>query len=161
MSEHIITGANDVDIILERDAGETAGTSSSSSIGRIVVDEFSLTTEEDDALESGIGSQTPDGIVNGDVTHNWSFTMMGQNVDLFNMIASSDGTANVFSFTARKTDDDGNAEWEYGLATCKRTSEEVTASSGDAMEYAVEGIGFGLSKYSDTNEAWNAPPDDG
>jgi hypothetical protein len=151
MSEHIITGANDVDIVLEQD-GTRRGTEPA--LGRIIVDEFSLTREEDDSLGSGVGSSTPDGIISGNVTHSWSFTMMGQDVDTFAMIAGSEGTSNIFSFTARKTDDDGNIEWEHSLGVAKATSEEKSASSGDAHEYAVEGIGFQYDANSETNNVW-------
>lgn len=152
MSEHIITGANDVELVLE---SETRTRGIAQDIGRILVDEFSITREEDDTLESGVGHRNPQGIVNGDITHSWSFTMMGQDVETFDMVATADGTSRPFSFTARKTDENGNIEWEYALQTCKTTSEEVSGSSGDAMEYAVEGIAVGVDKVSDTTDAWN------
>lgn len=159
MSEHLVTSANDVELILEG-SSRTRGTQRE--LGRIVVDEFTITREEDDSLVSGVGFSLPAGISNGDVTHNFSFTMMGQDVDTFEMVATRNGRSNVFSFTARKTRpiegvDDVELEWEFSLETCKATSEELTASTGDTMEYAVEGIAVSVDKRglrSDGDVAW-------
>lgn len=142
MAENIITNANDVELILE--AGDTdRGTPSD--MGRIVVDEFTITREEDDSLVSGVGFHLPSGISNGDIEFSFSFTMMGQDVDTFEMVASADGISRIFSFTARKRDED-DVEWEYALDTCKATTEEITASSGDPMEYSVDGIAVSVDK---------------
>lgn len=159
MSEHLITNANDVELILETGDVDAGGNrrGTPQSMGRIVVDEFTVTKSEDDSLVSGVGYRLPAGITNGDIEHEFSFTMMGQDVATFEMIAESDGRSRVFSFTARKTDGDGNVEWEYALDTCKATSEELSASSGDPMEYAVEGIAVAVDKQGTTaqgNTAW-------
>jgi hypothetical protein len=150
MSEHLITNANDVELVLQ--AGDTTrGTPSD--MGRVLVDEFTITREEDDSLESGVGHRLPAGISNGDIEHSFSFTIMGQDVDVFEMIATQDGRSRVFSFTARKLDDEGTIEWEYALDTCKATTEELSGSSGDPMEYSVEGIAVSVDKASVS--AWN------
>lgn len=153
MAENLITNANDVELVLE--AGDTArGTPQD--MGRVLVDEFTITREEDDSLESGVGHRLPAGISNGDITHNFSFTIMGQDVSTFEMVATADGRSRVFSFTARKRDGD-TVEWEYALDTCKATTEEITASSGDPMEYSVDGIAVSVDKKGtreDGGSAW-------
>lgn len=142
MAENIITNANDVELIIQ--SGDTSrGTPQS--MGRIVVDEFTITREEDDSLESGVGHRHSLGISNGDITLNFSFTMLGHDVSTFEMVATKDGRSNVFSMTARKRDED-LLEWEIALDTCKATTEEVSASSGDTMEYNVEGIAVSMDK---------------
>lgn len=154
MAENVITGANDVELVLEAD-GTSRGTAQS--MGRIVVDEFSITREEDDELVSGVGFRQPGGIRNGDITYGFSFTMMGQDVSVFEMVATKDGESRPFSFTARKIED-GAVEWEVALDTCKATSEEMSASSGDSLEYAVEGIAVSIDKTglrSDGQTAWD------
>lgn len=143
MAENVITNANDVELVLER-SGTQVGTART--MGRIVVDEFSITIDEDNQSVSGVGYQLPAGITYGDITLSWSFTIMGDDKAVFDMVATEDGEAQAFSFTARKTDDDGNVEWEFALDTAVRTSEEVSASSGDAMEYALEGIAVSIDR---------------
>lgn len=143
MAENIITNANDVELFLER-GSRKRGTPQE--MGRIVVDEFTITKEEDDSLVSGVGFRLPGGITNGDVTFSFSFTMQGEDVSTFEMIANSDGESNVFSFTAQRPDSDGTVVWEVSLDTCKATTEEISASSGDVMEYSVDGIAVSMDK---------------
>lgn len=154
MSEHLITNANDVELVLEAD---TTKRGTPGDMGRIVVDDFSITKNEDDSLESGVGMRLPAGISNGDIEHEFSFTMIGQDVATFEMIAQADGKSNVFSFTARKRDGD-SLEWEVALDTCKATTEEISASSGDPMEYSVDGIAVSVDKKgtrADGQTAWD------
>lgn len=154
-----ITNANDVELILESDEDDTTrGTTGEA--GRIVVDEFTITREEDDELVSGVGNRHSVGITNGDITHSWSFTIMGQDLDTFDMVATADGRSRRFSMTARKFNDNGQKEWEVSLPICKATSEEWDASTGDAMEYPVEGIALVQPeedyKESQTSSIWQA-----
>lgn len=154
MAENIITNANDVELYLEAD-GVQRGTSQS--MGRIVVDDFSITKDEDSELISGVGHQLPAGISNGDIEHGFSFTMQGEDVAVFEMIAGASGRSSVFSFTARKREDDGTLRWEFALDTCKATSEEISGTSGDPMEYAAEGIAVSVDKRgtkADGTSAW-------
>jgi hypothetical protein len=139
MAENIVTNSNDVEVVLER-LGEKVGTSEA--LGRMIVDDFTLTREEDDSLVHGLGFAEPGGLTNGDRSYSFSFTMMGSDTNAFDIISDSDGASNVFSLTARKVAEDGTIEWEYALGVCKATTEEIDLSTGDAMEYPVEGIGF-------------------
>lgn len=153
MAENIITNANDVELVLQA-GGTKRGTTGE--LGRVVVDEFSITREEDDELVSGVGFRLPAGITNGDIEHGFSFTILGQDVATFEMIATADGKSRIFSFTARKRDG-STVEWEYALDTCKATMEEISGSSGDTMEYQVEGIAVSVDKTgtkADGSSAW-------
>jgi len=154
MADNKITNANDVELILESPDGTNRGTSQS--MGRIVVDDYSFGREEDSELVSGVGFQLPAGISDGDITFSFSFTMMGEDVSTFQMIANADGTSNIFSFTAQRPDDEGTVIWEYALDTCKATSEEISGSSGDTTEYAVEGIAVSVDKSGVTEDGQNA-----
>lgn len=142
MADNIITNANDVELFLQAD-GEKRGTLQS--MGRIVVDDFSITKEEDNSLESGVGFRLPAGVSMGDVTFNFSFTLLGDDVDVFQMVAEDDGMSSPFSLTAMKRDGD-TIEWEVALDTCLAGTEEWSASSGDPMEYSVEGIAVSMEK---------------
>lgn len=142
MAENIVTNANDVEIFIEAD-GTQRGTSSG--MGRIVVDEFTITREEDATLESGVGQQLPAGISNGDITHSFSFTLLGEDVSTFEMVASGDGKSKLFSFTAQKREGE-TVRWQFALDTCKATMEELSGSSGDPTEYSVEGIAVSVDK---------------
>lgn len=133
-----ITNANDVELIIEGTDGSKRGTAQS--MGRVVVDEYSQTVEEGIDSVSGVGFNVPAGLSSGDVTYSWSFTIAGDDVDVMDIMADSNGVAKPFSFTARKVDDDGTVAWEKAFDWCKRTSAEDNGSSGDTLEYAVEGI---------------------
>lgn len=139
MSEHLVTNANDVELIIKSD--DTTLKSA-----KIVVDEFTITREESADHVSGVGKQNPHGLTNGDITHSFSFTMMGENVDLFEMVATSGGKSKTFSFTAQKLTDGGSIKWSYSLDTCKATTEELSGTSGDPIEYAVDGNATSVSK---------------
>jgi hypothetical protein len=142
MAENIITNANDVELVLQS-GGTKRGTPDE--MGRIVVDDFSITKDEDVTLESGVGSQHAAGLSNGDIEHSFSFTLLGDDVSVFEMVAAKDGSSNIFSFTARKREED-TVIWEFALDTCKASSEEFSASSGDPTEYAVEGVAVSVDK---------------
>lgn len=135
--ENIITSANQVEVVLER-SGTKRGTSPS--MGRIVVDEYEISRTEDDSLGSGVGQRLPAGIIYGDIEFEWSFTLLGDDTRVFQMIATRDGKSVPFSMTARKTDENGTLQWEVGVDFCVATSDASSASSGDAHEVPVEGI---------------------
>lgn len=142
MAENIITNANDVELVLQSGGGQRG---TADSMGRIVVDDFSITRDEDISSESGVGQRLPAGLSNGDIEHTFSFTLLGDDVGVFEMVATSDGKSKVFSFTARKREED-DIIWEFALDTCKANSEEISGSSGDPTEYAVEGFAVSVDK---------------
>jgi hypothetical protein len=164
MADNIITNANDVELVIKEvspkaGAGEGDDTSVSSrntaSAARFVVDEFTITREEDDSLVSGVSRRLPNGFTNGDVVFNWDFTMMGDDVEVFQIVTSSDGTSNRFTMVARKYEDgdSGTLSWEYTLSPCKATSDEFTATSGDPTEKNISGIAAGFERKFSTSES--------
>lgn len=153
MAENIITNADDVEIIIQ--SGDTQR-GSEQDMGRLVVDEFSITKEEDNSLESGVGQRNSAGISLGDIEHSFSFTMLGQDVTTFEMVADQKGESKIFSMTARKREED-TVEWEYALDTCVAGTEELSASSGDPIEYTVDGLAVSVDKIGtkhDGSSAW-------
>lgn len=154
MAEHEVTNADDVELYISAN-GTRRG--SSQEQGRIIVDEFTITKEEDNSSVSGVGQRLPTGISRGDIELSFDFTMLGEDVSVFEMVAGSSGESKPFSLTARKTDDAGNIAWEKALETCIAGSEELSASSGDPMEYAVSGLAVGLDSEGtrhDGSSAW-------
>lgn len=155
MPERLITNANDVELIIEG-GGVQRGTSDS--MGRIVVDDFTVTREEDGDPVSGVGTQFPRGHTNGDVSFSFSFTILGEDVTVFETVANQKGASNFFSFTAYKEEEDGTLRWEIGLDGCKAATEELSASSGDPIEYAVDGSAISREStgiLEDGSTAWN------
>lgn len=155
MANNLITNANDVELIIES-GGVQRGTADS--MGRIVVDEFSITKEEAGDTVSSVGTQFPRGHTNGDVTYTFSFTIMGEDVTVFETVADQQGASKFFSFTAYKEEDDGTLRWEFALDGCKAGTEEISGSSGDPIEYAVDGSAIGEDKQGtleDGTSAWN------
>jgi len=137
MVENEIRSANDVELVVS--GVNERGTARS--MGRIVVDDFSLTRENDSELAHGVGFAQPAGIVDGSITYSGSLTLMGEDRELLDNIADRDGNARVFSFVARSYNENDEVVWEQSLDYCKATSEEMSASSGDAVEYATDFIG--------------------
>jgi hypothetical protein len=140
-----ITSANDIELVIER-GSQTATNQDDAAMGRMVVDDFSLTNETGSDHVPSVGNSTAAGIYDGVTTFSFSWTMMGSDVDTFEIVTNDDGSSTRFSFTARKVNDDGSVEWEKALTTCTATNVEDSASAGDAAEYAVEGIGVGYDR---------------
>lgn len=110
--------------------------------GVVVVDEFSIGTEEDLEGLSGIGNPEALGISRGDVEHTFSFTVQGEDADLFQRIASGDDPG----------DDTRSVQLELlamfesvniQLTGARAGTRNVSGSSGDAIEFEVEGLATG------------------
>lgn len=125
-----IQNANDVQLYIESADGDV-GTEPSA--GRLAVDNFSLTTEEENALESGVGNEGSIGHSRGNRTHSFSFVIKGEDVDLFETIAGSNGRAKDFNFRARGIEFTAEAE------NCRHNSIEFSGTDGESTEWAVEG----------------------
>jgi len=136
-TENEVRSANDVELVVS--GVNERGTSRS--MGRIIVDDFSLTRENDSELAHGVGYAMPAGIVDGSITFSGSMTILGEDRELLDTIADRDGNALVFAFVARSYNENDEVVWEQSLGYCKATSEEMSASSGDAVEYALDFIG--------------------
>lgn len=144
-----ITSANDIELVVER-GSDMATTDSSSPMGRLVVDDFSLSREQGSDHVASVGESSAVGHYEGVSMHSFSFTMMGDDIDTFEIVTAPDGTSQQFAFTARKVTGDGVVQWEEALRTCTLTSEEKSASADDAMEYSVEGIGYNFDREYNT-----------
>lgn len=140
-----ITSANDIELVIER-ASQMSTTADDSPMGRMVVDEFSLTAETGSDHVPSVGQDVAAGYYKGVTVHSFSWTMMGDDVDTFEIIAGDDGTSHEFVFTARKVNDDGTVEWEESLRQCTTTNREKSASADEALEVSVEGIGVGYDR---------------
>jgi hypothetical protein len=139
------TNANDVTLIVSRverdDSGSRTGTTELANTGAIVVDDFSIDTEEDLEGLSGLGNRTPQGISKGDVDHNFSFTVQGEDAELFQQISEDDsgseesGRASVeLEIIARFQD------INIVLSGAWAGTRSVSGSSGDPIEYEAEGM---------------------
>jgi hypothetical protein len=153
MSENVITNANDVELIIEYD-GTQRGTSRE--LGRLTVDEVSISRESGDSLVNGIGGPQANGMTNGNVEWGFSFTMMGEDVATWEMVAEADGVPRFIDMTLRKREGEV-LRWEVALTGAKANSEEITASGDDPIEYTVEGAAISGDKTGlteENNAAW-------
>ena len=104
----------------------------------IVVDDFSIDTEEDLEALSGVGNAQALGISRGDIEHNFSFTVQGEDADLFNgLVSEEDGTAIELEIILRAQD------YMDKLTGAYAGTRSLSGSSGDAIEFKVEGIATG------------------
>ena len=135
------TNANDVELIVslvERaDDGTRTGSTEIATSARIVVDDFTIGSEEDLEGLSGIGNPEALGISQGDVEHSFEFTVQGEDAELFQQLASSNGRANALEILARLDD------YRDKLVGARAGTRELSASSGDATEFQVAGIATG------------------
>lgn len=139
------TNANDVSLIVsqvERDDGQRVGTSRIVDTGRLVVDEFSIDTDEDLSALSGVGNDNPLGISGGDVEHTFSFTVQGEDAELFQQLATGDSqgekTRSVELEIVAQLDD-----VSVTLTGARAGTRNLSGSSGDPIEFEVEGMATG------------------
>lgn len=135
------TNANDVTLRVTRIA-EDGDEETLVDTGAIVVDEFSIESEEDLESLSGVGNIEALGISRGDVEHSFSFTVQGEDADLFQSLATGQTDA----------DDTRSVELEIlamfdqvniALDGAYAGTRNVSGSSGDAIELEVEGLATG------------------
>lgn len=140
------TNANDVTLIVSRVLRSADGTREGSNkivdTSAVVVDDFSIETEEDLEGLSGIGNRTPQGISKGDVEHSFSFTVQGEYAELFINIAEGDSDDQSNDGTQSR-ELELIAKFEgvnIELSGAWAGTRNVSGSSGDAIEYEVEGM---------------------
>jgi len=140
------TNANDVSLIVSEvdrsgDTPTTTGLVSSSgnvkNTHAVVVDDFSIGTEEDFEGLSGIGNPEALGMSQGDVEHTFSFTIQGEDASLFTSLADSDGRANELQITVKMQD------YKDTLSGAYAGTRNLSGSSGDPIEFEVEGVATG------------------
>jgi len=140
------TNANDVTLIVsvvERDdSGSRTGTTELVNTGAVVVDDFSIETEEDLEALSGIGNPEALGISRGDVEHTFSFTVQGEDADLMMDMSSGDSPGD----STRANELEILAKFEgvnIALEGAYAGTRNVSGSSGDPIEAEFEGMATG------------------
>jgi hypothetical protein len=139
------TNANDVTLIVsvvERgESGSRSGPTELVNTGAVVVDDFSIETEEDLEGLSGIGNRTPQGISKGDVDHTFSFTVQGEDGVLFQQIAEGEDGSVDSGTQSRELELTARFESiDIELSGAWAGTRNISGSSGDAIEYEVEGM---------------------
>lgn len=136
------TNANDVTLIVSEvnrdDTGTRTGTTQLGKTSAIVVDDFTIGTDEDLEGLSGIGNPEALGISRGDIEHSFSFTVMGEDADLFSGLASDENGRSVELQITVKMED-----YKDKLTGAYAGTRNLSGSSGDPMEFEVEGIATG------------------
>jgi hypothetical protein len=141
MAEWTPTNADDVTLIIEA-VDRSGNTRNTSNIltgdepvsGAVVVDDFSISAEEDLEALSGVGQHKPKGISKGDIEYSFSFTVQGEHADLFNKLATADGTAQEMDIIVKMD------TYQDKLISAYAGTRDVSASNGDPVEYEAEGI---------------------
>jgi len=139
------TNANDVTLIVSRvirdDSGARTGTTEIANTGAVVVDDFSIGTEEDLEGLSGVGNRTPQGISKGDVDHSFSFTVQGEDAELFQQIAEGEDGSAGNGTTSVELEIIARFEGiNIVLSGAWAGTRNVSGSSGDPVEYEAEGM---------------------
>lgn len=132
------TNTNDVTLIVSRvirdDSGTRTGSTELANTSAVVVDDFSLGSEEDMDALSGIGNAEALGVTRGDVEHTFSFTVQGEDAVLFEGIASEDGRSVEMEIILSSED------YTDKLTGAYAGTRNISGSSGDAIEFEVEGL---------------------
>jgi hypothetical protein len=136
------TNADDATLIISEvnrdDSGTQTGTDQLGTTNAIVVDDFSIETEEDMEALSGIGNAQALGISQGDIEHSFSFTVQGEDAELFqNLVTDDEARAVELQITV------GLEEYVTTLTGAYAGTRSLSGSSGDPTEYEVEGIATG------------------
>lgn len=136
------TNTDDVTLVVSQverdDTGARTGTTEIVDTAAIVVDDFSIGTEEDLEGLSGIGNAEPLGISQGDIEHSFSFTVQGEDAELFTGLASGEeGRANELEIIVQAEDLRDKLTGAYA------GTRNLTGSSGDPLEFEVEGMATG------------------
>lgn len=142
------TNANDVELVVSKvnrdESGSRTGTTKIARTAKVVVDEFSIESDEDLDGLSGVGNAEALGISQGDVEHSFSFTIQGEYAKLFKKLASDDGRANELEIVARLDD------YKDKLTGCRAGTRNLSGSSGDPVEYEVQGLATGRNPGDNT-----------
>lgn len=135
------TNADDVTLIVSRvlrdDSGSRTGSTDIADTSAIVVDDFGIETSEDLEGLSGIGNAEALGISQGDIEHSFNFTVQGEDARLFNLLASEDGRAAELEIIVKMED------YTDKLTGAYAGTRNLSGSSGDPVEFEVEGIATG------------------
>lgn len=136
------TNTDDVTLIVSQvlrdDSGSRTGSTEIANTNAIVVDDFSIETEEDMEDLSGIGNAEALGVSKGDISHSFSFTVQGEDAELFNGLASNDtGRAVELEIIVVMED------YKDKLTGAWAGTRNVSGSSGDPVEFEVEGLATG------------------
>lgn len=132
------TNADDVTLIISEvirdDSGSRTGSTELANTSAVVVDDFSIESDEDLEALSGIGNWEALGISQGDVEHSFSFTIQGEDADVFQAFASGNGRAIELEILVKMQDYKDKLEGAYA------GTRSLSGSSGDPTEFEVEGI---------------------
>lgn len=135
------TNADEVTLIvsevLRDDSGSRTGSEELANTSAVVVDDFSIESDEDLEALSGIGNWEALGISQGDVEHSFSFTIQGEDADVFQAFASGAGRAIELEIIVKMQD------YKDKLVGAYAGTRSLSGSSGDPMEFEVEGIAKG------------------
>lgn len=137
------TNANDVELtvsVIERSedgSRDEDATKTIADTARIVVDDFSIESDEDLDPLSGIGNSDALGVSRGDIEHQFSFTVEGEDAELFNGLADDNGRANELEIIAKLED------YKDKLTGAYAGTRELSGTSGDPVEFSVDGIATG------------------
>jgi len=104
------------------------------------VADFSVSSDEDLSGLSGVGNPEALGISRGDVEHTFDFTVEGEDAELFSGLASENGRAVELEIIVKAQQYKGTLTGAYA------GTRELSGSSGDPIEYAVDGM---ATKYRD------------
>lgn len=135
------TNADDVELIVSvverNEAGTRTGSTTLATTSRVVVDDFTISSDEDLQALSGIGNATALGVSRGDIEFSFDFTVQGEDAETFKGLATDDGRAAELEIIARLDD------YKDKLTGAYAGTRELSGSSGDPVEYAVSGIATG------------------
>lgn len=134
------TNANDVVLTISQVVEGGPNTTELTNTNIITVDEFSLDEEEDLSALSGVSNANPLGITQGDVEYTFSFTVQGEDAELFTSLATDDGRAVELQIQAV------GENYKKVLGGARAGTRNFSASSGDATEYEVEGMATSSSE---------------
>lgn len=127
------TNANDITLVVSV-VEPDGGTRKIGSTASVSVSDFTFGEDEDMETLSGIDNAKPLGTTQGNIDYSFSFTIQGEDAELFAQLTDSNGRANELQITAIAE------AYRKDVFGARAQMREMSADDGDAMEYSVEGI---------------------
>lgn len=140
------TNTDDVTLIISAvirdDTGSRTGSTEIANTSAVVVDDFSIDTEEDLEILTGVGNaeangQVAGGVSKGDIEHTFSFTVQGEDAFVFQNLTNDNGRAGELEIIVNAQD------YKDKLVGAYAGTRNLSGSSGDPLEFEVEGVATG------------------
>lgn len=140
----LVTNADDVEVVISNEEYTPDG---EGTVRFLKANEYTLTSEQNIASVGAVGQVAPKGLSKGDLEYSFDFTIQGEDLEAMDIVSDDIGDSLPFDYTVRKPQEGSTVpEWEYSLKLCLADTEEISGTTSETNEIAVEGMAAALDK---------------